>query len=126
MRSQITFMFHRSLKCVLRLGLAAGLIIPASLLEAGPADHQHSVPAKLIQIVRDSTRQYSDVNAAIGAGYGQFLGCVSSPDHGAMGIHYINGKLVEDGILDAKQPEALIYEPSANGQLRLVGVRVHR
>jgi len=38
-----------------------------------------------------------------------------------MGIHYVNFPLVADGLIDAKQPEALIYEPS-NGQLKLVGV----
>ena len=27
-----------------------------------------------------------------------------------------------DGILDVNKPEALIYEPQSNGQLRLVGV----
>ena len=123
MKSQITSMFRWSTRCVLRLALTAGLIVPTPLLRAGPSEHEHhSAPAKLVQIVRDATRQYFDVNAAIGAGYGQFLGCVSGPDHGAMGIHYVNGKLVGDGVIDATQPEALIYEPSKNGQLRLVGV----
>jgi len=61
------------------------------------------------------------VNAAITAGYGPFLGCVSGPDHGAMGVHYVNGGLVGDGLIDASHPEALIYEP-LDGQLRLVGV----
>ena len=65
--------------------------------------------------------QYIDVNNATAAGYGPFLGCVSGPDHGAMGIHYVNGGLVGDGEIDASHPEALIYEPR-NGELRLVGV----
>ena len=38
-----------------------------------------------------------------------------------MGIHYVNGALVGDGVIDATRPEALIYE-SSDGQLRLVGV----
>jgi len=38
-----------------------------------------------------------------------------------MGIHYINGTLVDDGLLDVKYPEALIYEPVGNAR-RLVGV----
>jgi hypothetical protein len=92
------------------------------MIQAGSPDHSHApVSPKLVKIVRDATRQYQDVNAAIGAGYGPFLGCVSGPDHGAMGIHYVNGPLVADGLIDATQPEALIYEP-ANGQLHLVGV----
>ena len=61
------------------------------------------------------------VAAALAAGYGPFLGCISGPDHGAMGVHYVNGPLVGDGLLDASKPEALIYEPSEGG-LKLVGV----
>ena len=49
------------------------------------------------------------------------LGCVSGSDHGAMGIHYVNTSLL-NGPVDATQPQALIYEPTANGQYKLVGV----
>lgn len=83
------------------------------------ANH-HSSPARLIQIVRDATRQYLDVNNA-GPDYAPAFGCVSGPDHGAMGIHYINGKLVTDGQIDVAHPEALIYEPEGDKR-RLVGV----
>ena len=77
--------------------------------------------SKLVQMVREATRQYLDVNNAVAAGYGPFLGCVSGPDHGAMGIHYVNGSLL-NGTIDVNHPQALIYEPSPNGHLRLVGV----
>ena len=77
---------------------------------------------KLVDIVRNATMQYrDDVKAATDAGYGAALGCVSGSDHGAMGIHYVNGSLL-NGPIDAKQPQALIYEPSSNGQYKLVGV----
>jgi hypothetical protein len=84
-------------------------------------NHDHSAPAKLVHIVRDATQQFIDVNNAGPAGYGPAFGCVSGPDHGAMGIHYINGTLVGDGEIDAQHPEALIYEPVGNKR-RLVGV----
>jgi hypothetical protein len=61
------------------------------------------------------------VSAATAAGYQFFLGCVSGPQGGAMGIHYVNGDLVGDGKLDPARPEALMYEPR-NGRLHLVGV----
>jgi hypothetical protein len=77
--------------------------------------------SKLVQMVRDATRQYLDINKAIAAGYGPFLGCVSGSDHGAMGIHYVNPSLL-NGTIDATHPQALIYEPLANGQMKLVGV----
>lgn len=76
---------------------------------------------KLVQIVREATKQYLDINSAIAAGYGPFLGCVSGSDHGAMGIHYVNPNLL-NGTINATEPQALIYEPSSNGQMRLVGV----
>lgn len=82
--------------------------------------------SKLIQIVQNATRQY--LNVANATGYDPVLGCVSGPDHGAMGIHYVNGGLLNgetllgNGQLDATMPQALIYEPQANGNLQLVGV----
>jgi hypothetical protein len=49
------------------------------------------------------------------------FGCVSGPDQGAMGVHYINLALYGAGEIDSSKPQALIYEPS-DGALRLVGV----
>lgn len=105
--------------------LSAALFVtlgPSARLNAEENEHaHHSSPPALVQAVRNATSQYIDVNNATAAGYGPFLGCVSGPDHGAMGIHYVNGALVGDGEIDASHPEALIYEPR-NGELRLVGV----
>src|SRR5947209_7427900 len=91
--------------------------------EAGQphAAHAQAAPAKLVQLVRDATKQFVNVNAATAAGYQPFLGCVSCPDHGAMGNHRVSGALVGDGLLDASRPEVLIYETSGSG-LQLVGV----
>ena len=74
---------------------------------------------KLVEIVRNATEQYQDVSKAVG--YSPALGCVSGSDHGAMGIHYVNGNLL-NGPIDPKHPQALIYEPQSNGELKLVGV----
>jgi hypothetical protein len=46
---------------------------------------------------------------------------VSGPDAGAMGLHYINGGLVSKGEIDAAHPQIVIYEPTPNGGLRLIG-----
>jgi len=40
---------------------------------------------------------------------------------GGMGYHYVNTDLL-DGQVEVDKPEALLYEPEANGQLRLVAV----
>jgi hypothetical protein len=88
-----------------------------------PMDHSESAqaPPELVQVVRQATQKYINVNAAISAGYHPVLGCVSGQDHGAMGVHYLNPGLL-NGELDATQPQALIYEPLGGGNMRLVGV----
>jgi len=75
----------------------------------------------LIAVVRESTVRFKDVRIAEAEGYGLQFGCVSGPDAGAMGMHFVNFPLVLDGELDATHPEIVIYEPLPNGQLRLIG-----
>jgi len=74
----------------------------------------------LVQTARAATAQFKGVGAAKQAGYAELYGCVSGPDQGAMGIHFVNGNLVDDAV-DATKPEALLYDFQA-GQLRLTGV----
>jgi hypothetical protein len=75
----------------------------------------------LVRTVREAAGAYSDVEQAKAAGYGMFLGCVSGPQEGAMGIHFPNGDLVADGLLDPTRPEVLVYEVK-NGRYSLVAV----
>ena len=76
---------------------------------------------ELVRIVRESTRRFHDVNQAEAEGYHLLFGCVSGPDDGAMGLHYVNLDLVGDGVLDPRRPEIVIYEPLPNGGRRLIG-----
>jgi hypothetical protein len=76
----------------------------------------------LVKEVLDSTGRFRDSAVAVAEGYAPFLGCVSGREKGAMGIHFVNGGLVGDGVLNAEQPEILVYEPKKNGQMRLVAV----
>ena len=85
------------------------------------SSHRAQSGGTLVAAVRQAAGQYRNVEAAEAAGYGLFHGCVSGPQEGAMGIHYVNGDLVGDGEIDPLQPEALIYE-SRGGHLQLVGV----
>jgi hypothetical protein len=90
-------------------------------------DHGHSSSqqkqhaGELVRAVRDSTRRYRDVNLAMSEGYQLMFGCVSGPDDGAMGLHYVNMELVLDPALDPRKPEIVIYEPTPNGGRRLIG-----
>jgi hypothetical protein len=110
------------------------LVICSTILAAASATTSHSQPSSssaahsrhgsdgqdLAAHVRSVTEVYRDIDQALGAGYQQFGGCVSGPEVGAMGVHFVNGALV-DGTLDADRPEALIYEIK-EGTARLVGV----
>jgi hypothetical protein len=73
---------------------------------------ESNAPAKLVQTVRNATQQFTDVNAATAANYQPLFGCVSGPEQGAMGVHYINLALYGAGEIDATKPQGLIYEPS--------------
>jgi hypothetical protein len=101
--------------------LLAPVVAAQHTVGSGHEDPGGAAPAKLVATVRAATQQYENVNTATAANYQPLFGCVTGPDHGAMGIHYINLALVGDGEVDATHPEALIYEP-VNGALRLVGV----
>ena len=106
--------------------LAAAALLHAADQPASDPHREHarlaqSAPAKLVQVVREATRQFTDVNNATAMNYKPMFGCVSGPDHGAMGTHYINGPYVGDGEIDATKPEALIYE-LREGEMLLVGV----
>jgi hypothetical protein len=75
----------------------------------------------LLTIVRQSTERFKDVAVAEAEGYALQFGCVSGPDSGAMGLHYVNGSLVNSGVLDATHPQIVIYEAMPNGRLQLTG-----
>jgi hypothetical protein len=107
----------------LRMGFAMAVVLTMGSTRApGQEQHKaHSDDSDLVQVVRDATRSFQDVGNATAAGYARFLGCVSGPQEGAMGVHYVNGALVQDGQLDANRPEALMYEVK-NGRLHLLGV----
>jgi hypothetical protein len=114
---------HMIRRASLSFGLAAILVALSSPLTAvGEQD------SKLAAIVRNATQQYQNV-ANASPDYGPVLGCVSGPDHGAMGVHYVNLSLVNGGTLlgdsqnlDPAKPQALIYEPQPNGEMKLVAV----
>lgn len=86
------------------------------VLSAGSADARPNVQASLAE-VRQATAGYHDVAAARDAGYFQASGCVPG-----MGYHYLNPAVAGPDTLDALRPSVLLYAPSGNGRLRLVGV----
>ena len=102
-----------------KIAAAFGLITSLSMAAAAAALLNAD---NIVDVVRASTAQYRDPSAASDAGWQSAQSCVSGPQEGAMGVHFINGPLVGDGGLDATAPEALVYEPLRNGRMRLVAV----
>ena len=113
----------------------AGVLVLLSLSSSpvlAQRDHAHAAAAHaranqqakanaLFQVVRDATERFHDVAVAEQEGYFLQFGCVSGPDYGAMGLHFVNFELVMDGELDATRPEIVIYEPQPDGSLQLIG-----
>jgi len=104
-------------KLPLPLAFAAGLVLAiASPAAAAPG----------LNAVRAATAPFHSLATAQGAGYGLFtdaagIACIDDPA-GGMGVHYVRGDVVPDGDIDPRTPEALVYEPQANGRMRLVAV----
>jgi hypothetical protein len=117
----------RVLRGLILLPISLGITTLATADESlRPAGHEsHSAPVRsspLVEKVRQATRRYRDVNVAIAEEWVQGTPCVSGPNEGAMGVHYVLPARVGDGEVKADEPEALIYEPMPGGALRLVGV----
>jgi hypothetical protein len=82
---------------------------------------QKARQSALIKMVQDATERFKDVAEAEREGYAPNFGCVSGPDQGAMGIHYINGDILGKGEIDVRYPTIVIYEPTPDGHLKLIG-----
>jgi hypothetical protein len=93
---------------------AVGALALAATASAAVAFH--STSRTELDRARAATVQYQDVRRAVSAGYGEFrdaqnIACIELAGEGGMGIHYVNGSLVGDDVLDAGRPEALVYQP---------------
>ncbi|WP_309071740.1 hypothetical protein [Arthrobacter sp.] len=75
----------------------------------------------LVKTLKKSTKDLRKVEDAMKAGYLPEGPCVEVPGLGAMGVHYVNGALV-DGVIDPKAPEVLVFMPDDRGRLDLVAV----
>ncbi|HKE45124.1 MAG TPA: hypothetical protein VKB41_11380 [Steroidobacteraceae bacterium] len=111
----------------LALPLAAFATEPATTLAQLTAQN-HSINSNnsfspLVDKVRRATAKYRDINVMFAeGGWKAATPCVSGPNSGAMGVHFLKDGRVGDGILKPDEPEALIFQPMANGAMRLVGV----
>lgn len=93
--------------------------VPANTY-VNPSNKSSYVP--LVEKVRVATARYRDINVALHEGWIVATPCVSGPSEGAMGVHLLLQSRLAAGPLKGDEPQALIYEPMADGSLRLVGV----
>ena len=104
----------------IRSALCALAVLPSfGMLQMARAGDD-STP--LIEKVHNATERFTDINVALADGWVRATPCVSGPDAGAMGVHLVLPSRLASGVLKPEDPEALIYEPLANGAMRLVGV----
>jgi hypothetical protein len=93
-------------------------VVPLLALGATAAGAEGgSLPEK----VSAANSRFKDVAVAISEGYAP-IPCASSTDGGAMGIHYVNKTYLGDDAVDIAKPEAVMYEPMADGSLEMVAV----
>ena len=101
----------------------AALVACLSLLAvaAAAAGADSAKTDRQLKPVKQATARFKDVAKAEAAGYVAVGECVATRA-GAMGVHYLNAALLGDPKLDLKKPELLLYEPQADGSMKLVGV----
>jgi hypothetical protein len=93
------------------------LVMPVGIAFGQHADHAAN---PLAEKVREANSRFMDVAAATAEGYAP-VPCVSGATGGAMGIHYVNGELIDD-LIEIGRPEAVMYEPGPNGEMQLIAV----
>jgi hypothetical protein len=100
--------------CTAATAALLGAVAPAAAAAPGGTSD--------LAAVRAATAQFHDVDRALAAGYVPAGHCEELPGAGGMGIHYLHPQLAQDLAVDPLRPEVLLYEPTADGRLRLVGV----
>ena len=120
---------RRTALLVAAVGVLGGCSDPPSGTEAHTGvqvDGALAAEQKDLAAVRAATARFHRIDVADQEGYNFiFLNtCMvdgSGDDRGGMGYHYVNLDLLNDEV-SITTPEAVLYEPGPNGQLRLVAL----
>ncbi len=100
-----------------------GAVTTSSASAGGPPEPgaDEITPAER-NLIRDATKRYRDVEVALADGYVPASPCVAHPELGGMGHHYVHPERASDTVIDATEPEMLVYVPDRQGRLRLGAV----
>ena len=102
--------------------ILVGVLVVVPLAVAGLA-----VAAGAFDGAKSATARFHDLDKAMDAGYTVRVAdlsgatCIAQPGEGGMGVHMLKPALL-DGAIDAKNPELLVYEQKADGQLKLAAL----
>lgn len=96
-------------------------LINLSILSIAATAANAGDTGRLDEKVRAANSRFEDVAMATAEGYAA-IPCASGITGGAMGIHYVNAAYLKDDAVDLAKPEAVMYEPMADGKLKLVAV----
>lgn len=100
------------------LGVAMSLPL---VISPAIADAAETNP--LAEKVAKTLERFLDVKVAVAEGYAA-TACADGRAGGSMGVHYINSDYLtkDNDAIDLARPEALMYEPMADGTLKLIAV----
>jgi hypothetical protein len=101
--------------------VAVGALTAAAMVSVLASSRAETGRNTLAERVRVANDRFKDVAAAVAEGYGP-IPCASGVDGGAMGVHYVNPKYLKEEVPDIKRPQAVMYEPAADGKMALVAV----
>ncbi|HET8649772.1 MAG TPA: hypothetical protein VFL95_07010 [Gemmatimonadales bacterium] len=110
-----------------RAAFVSAMLLMIGLAACGDDDPTSPQEEQLAKL-RAAVLPFHDLTSAQQAGYTVVVAhptsgatCISDPQLGAMGIHYLNTALVDDTVI-VTQPELMIYEPQEDGTAKFVAV----
>ncbi len=119
------------LQVVASTSVGAALVVSAALTggaasahdetgtAGGAATHSRDGAGRQLAALKKSLAPFQDVRAAEAAGFIPVSGCEVS-EEGGMGVHYLNPVRAAQAP-DATRPSILLYEPTGDGSMRLLG-----
>lgn len=100
--------------------IAVGLLVGTQSVVKAQGDSELN---KQLAQVRAATAKYHDLNNALEDGYVLLLPSTCNEDsNGASGIHYVKPSRFVSPDRMLEEPDLLVYIPTGDGNLRLVGV----
>ena len=96
---------------ILLVGLLVAAVV-AIVVATGESD---------LDVAREATERYQRMDLVLADGFTPLFECISDPAAGAMGVHYVQPDRF-DAQLELSEPEALVFEPQADGRRELVAI----